>query len=55
MDQYLSKLGTEKRNEATRDIDLCTTLEMVTLMNQQDMELPRRWIYCTRLCEMAAG
>jgi N-acetylmuramic acid 6-phosphate etherase len=41
MDQYLSKLGTEKRNEATRDIDLCTTLEMVTLMNQQDMEVPK--------------
>lgn len=41
MDQYLSKLGTEKRNEATRDIDLCTTLEMVNLMNQQDMEVPK--------------
>lgn len=41
MDQYLSALGTEKRNEATRDIDLCTTLEMVTLMNRQDMEVPK--------------
>lgn len=41
MDQYLSALGTEKSNEATQDIDLCSTLEMVTLMNRQDMEVPR--------------
>ena len=40
MNQYLSNLGTEKRNEATRNIDLCTTMEMVTLMNEQDMEVP---------------
>lgn len=41
MNQYLSALGTEKQNEATKDIDLCSTLEMVTLMNHQDMQVPR--------------
>ncbi len=40
MDQYLSMLGTEKVNERTKDIDLCTTLEMVTLMNREDMTVP---------------
>ncbi len=41
MDQYLSTLGTEKQNDATKEIDLCSTLEMVTLMNGQDMEVPK--------------
>lgn len=41
MNEYLSALGTERINEETRDIDLCTTLEMVTLMNRQDMEVPK--------------
>ena len=40
MNQYLSALSTEKVNDATKDIDLCSTLEMVTLMNQQDMTVP---------------
>ena len=40
MNKYLSALSTEKVNDATKDIDLCSTLEMVTLMNQQDMTVP---------------
>ncbi|MEQ2519732.1 hypothetical protein WMO24_04700 [Ruthenibacterium sp. CLA-JM-H11] len=51
MNQYLSKLGTEKRNQETKDIDLCTTLEMVTLMNRQDMEVPKA--VATQLSEIA--
>lgn len=41
MNRYLSNLGTEKRNETTWNIDLCTTMEMVSLMNEQDMEVPK--------------
>ncbi len=40
MNEYLCGLGTEKVNERTRNIDLCTTLEMVSLMNQEDMQVP---------------
>lgn len=40
MNDYLCGLGTEKVNERTRDIDLCTTLEMVSLMNQEDRLVP---------------
>lgn len=40
MDQYLSGLGTESVNSDTQNIDLCSTLEMVTLMNRQDMAVP---------------
>lgn len=51
MNQYLSRLGTEKQNEETKNIDLCTTLEMVTLMNRQDTEVPRA--VATQLGEIA--
>ncbi|MEG2595855.1 MAG: N-acetylmuramic acid 6-phosphate etherase, partial [Ruthenibacterium sp.] len=41
MDSYFQALGTEQINRETSDIDLCTTLEMVTLMNQQDAQVPK--------------
>ena len=36
MDDYLAALTTEGINEETRDIDRCTTEEMVALINRQD-------------------
>ncbi|HIQ62341.1 MAG: N-acetylmuramic acid 6-phosphate etherase [Christensenellales bacterium] len=39
MDTYLAGLSTESVSEATRDIDLCTTGEMVALMNRQDAQV----------------
>ena len=36
MDTYLAGLTTEGINEDTRNIDACTTLEMVALINRQD-------------------
>ncbi len=35
-----ANLGTERINEATKNIDLCTTIEMVQLMNEQDITVP---------------
>ncbi len=40
MENYLASLGTERINEATRNIDLVTTAEMVDMMNKQDIEVP---------------
>lgn len=36
MDEYFAGLTTERVNEATRDIDACSTRQMVALMNEQD-------------------
>ena len=36
MDDYLAGLTTEGINEDTRNIDLCSTEEMVDLINRQD-------------------
>ena len=36
MDDYLAGLTTEGINEDTRNIDLCSTEEMVALSNRQD-------------------
>lgn len=36
MDSYLAQLATEGVNESTRDIDMCSTLEMVEMINRQD-------------------
>lgn len=36
MDNYLAKLATEGVNEATRNIDRCSTEEMVAMINRQD-------------------
>ena len=36
MDTYLAGLETERINEDTRNIDTCTTLEMVEMINRQD-------------------
>jgi N-acetylmuramic acid 6-phosphate etherase len=40
MDEYLSKLTTEKINERTKRIDECSTEEMLHLMNEQDAMVP---------------
>jgi len=37
----LKELTTERRNRATRDLDRMSTLEIVTVMNQEDMTVPR--------------
>ena len=39
MDGYLAGLSTEKVNEETRDIDTCSTLEMVEMINRQDAKV----------------
>jgi len=53
MDDYLAGLTTEGINEDTRNIDLCSTEEMVDLINRQDalvagarsgIRSPGRWI-----------
>ena len=36
MDAYLAGLATESVSETTRDIDLCSTQEMVEMMNRED-------------------
>ena len=36
MDSYLAGLSTEKINEETRNIDTCSTEEMVAMINRQD-------------------
>lgn len=36
MDTYLAGLATESVSETTRDIDLCSTQEMVEMMNRED-------------------
>lgn len=36
MDNYLAGLATEGINQETRNIDTCSTLEMVTMINRQD-------------------
>ena len=36
MDTYLAGLATESVNEETRNIDACSTLEMVAMINRQD-------------------
>ena len=41
MDSYLAGLATESVSEATRDIDLCSTLEMVEMMNREDERVAR--------------
>lgn len=40
MDQYLAGLTTEQVNEKTRDIDECSTVEMLRLINEQDAKVP---------------
>jgi N-acetylmuramic acid 6-phosphate etherase len=37
----LKKLGTERRNRATENLDQMTTLEVVTAMNREDAVVPR--------------
>ena len=36
MDTYLAGLATERVNEETRNIDTCSTLDMVSMINRQD-------------------
>ena len=36
MDAYLAGLATESVSQTTREIDLCSTLEMVEMMNRED-------------------
>ena len=36
MDGYLAGLSTEQINEETRNIDTCSTEEMVRMINRQD-------------------
>lgn len=40
MDKYLLKLSTEMPNENTNEIDLCSTEEMLTIINDEDMKVP---------------
>lgn len=40
MDEYLSRLTTERINERTKLIDECSTEQMVRLMNEQDALVP---------------
>ena len=40
MDQYLLKLSTEKPNQNSENIDLCSTEEMLTIINSEDMKVP---------------
>ena len=37
MDNYLAGLATEGINQETRNIDTCSTLEMVTMINRQEI------------------
>ena len=36
MDNYLAGLATERVNEDTKQIDTCSSLEMVQMINRQD-------------------
>ncbi len=40
MDDYLSKLITEQVNQDTKNIDECTTEQMLELINQEDSKVP---------------
>ncbi|WP_028596343.1 N-acetylmuramic acid 6-phosphate etherase [Paenibacillus assamensis] len=40
MDSFIKELTTEQQNENTRDIDLKSTIEMLTLINQEDSKVP---------------
>lgn len=40
MDQYLAGLTTEQINEDTKNIDECSTVEMLRLINEQDAKVP---------------
>ena len=59
MDAYLAGLATESVSETTRDIDLCSTQEMVEMMNREDARVAeavhaatshRLWISSTVAC-----
>lgn len=39
MDNYLSGLATEHVNEETRNLDRCSTLDMVDMINRQDAKV----------------
>ena len=39
MDNYLSQLETEQINERSRGIDLCTTEEILTIINEEDQKV----------------
>ena len=39
----LKKIDTEKRNERSMHIDSMSTLDMVKLINEEDIRLPRPW------------
>ena len=40
MDEYLLHLSTESPNENSKDIDLCSTVEMLQIINREDMQVP---------------
>lgn len=40
MDEYLLHLSTENPNQNSENIDLCTTEEMLRIINQEDMQVP---------------
>lgn len=40
VDQYLAGLTTEQVNEKTKNIDECSTDEMLRLINEQDAKVP---------------
>ncbi|TVX92536.1 N-acetylmuramic acid 6-phosphate etherase [Paenibacillus agilis] len=40
MDSFIKELTTEQQNENTRDIDLKSTIEILTLINQEDRKVP---------------
>lgn len=40
MDEYLLHLSTENPNPNSADIDLCSTVEMLQIINQEDMQVP---------------
>lgn len=41
MDEYLLNLTTENPNENSKDIDLCSTVEMLQIINREDMQVPK--------------
>ena len=59
----LSKLLTERRNANSANIDTLSTLEMLTVINQEDQQvaqaitpyLPRWWIRSRRRCRPVAA
>ena len=62
MDAYLAGLATESISENTRDIDLCSTREMVEMMNREDARVAeavhaecRRSTSFTAACGAAGG